>query len=193
MKEDNINRILDLGVEIIGRKGYHNLGLKELLDEAGIPKGSFYYYFKSKEDFGQKVISHYAENVLKYMNDILQDDSKSPGERLRIMFKDREKVYRNSGFREGCLMGTCSTELAGEYKSMQLLLEDKFLGWREVIDRCIVEGQKKGEFKTDLPSNDLADFIINNWEGALVRMKAARSIKPYLLFVDFTMRLILKV
>ncbi len=192
MKEDNINRILDLGVEIISRKGYHSLGLKELLDEAGIPKGSFYYYFKSKEDFGRKVISHYSENTLKYIKEILQDDSKSPGERLRYMFKEREKVYRMSGFKEGCLMGTCSTELAGQYQSMQLLLEDKFSDWREVISQCIREGQEQGEFQTDLPSDDLADFTINNWEGAMVRMKAAGSVKPYLLFVDYTMRLILR-
>ncbi|MDN5213413.1 TetR/AcrR family transcriptional regulator [Fulvivirgaceae bacterium BMA12] len=192
MKEENINRILDLGVEIISRKGYHSLGLKELLDEAGIPKGSFYYYFKSKEDFGQKVINHYSENTLKYIKEILQDDSKSPGERFRYMFKEREKVYRMSGFKEGCLMGTCSTELAGQYQSMQLLLEDKFSDWREVISQCIREGQEQGEFQIDLPSDDLADFIINNWEGAMVRMKAAGAVKPYLLFVDYTMRLILR-
>ncbi|MDN5204864.1 TetR family transcriptional regulator C-terminal domain-containing protein [Fulvivirgaceae bacterium BMA10] len=192
MKEDNINRILDLGIEIMNRKGYHHLGLKELLDEAGIPKGSFYYYFKSKEDFGEKVIAHYANNILKYMSSVLSDKSKGPGERLISMFQNNEKVYESSGFKEGCLMGKCSNELAGQYDSMQLLMDQKFSSWKGVISQCIKEGQEMGEFRSDLSADDLADFILNNWEGALIRMKATRSVKPYTLFVDYTMNVILK-
>lgn len=192
MKEDNINRILDLGVEIINRKGYHNLGLKELLDSAGIPKGSFYYYFNSKEDFGQKVISHYAEKSSNYMRSILSDKNKSPRERLLFMFHERSETYKRSGYTEGCLMGNCSNELAGQYESMQLLLEKKFSGWKEIVSQCISDGQELGEFNTELSPDDLADFIINSWEGALIRMKAARSDKPFQLFIDYTMNVVLK-
>ncbi|MGI9543176.1 MAG: TetR family transcriptional regulator C-terminal domain-containing protein, partial [Cyclobacteriaceae bacterium] len=192
MKEDNINRILDLGVEIMNRKGYHQLGLKELLNTAGIPKGSFYYYFDSKEDFGKKVISHYAENTLNYMSSILLDKSKSPGERLLLMFKDRGNAYKKSAYREGCIMGDCSNELAGQYESIQLLLENKFSSWSAIISECITEGQDIGEFKHELPPEDLADFILNSWEGALTRMKAARSNKPFELFIDYTMNVLLK-
>ena len=191
MREENIKHLLDLGVEIMSRKGYHQLGLKKLLDTAGIPKGSFYYYFKSKEDFGQKVISHYAENTLNYMRSILLDKSKSPRERFLFMFNDRAKVYMESDCREGCLMGDYSNELAGQYQSMPQLLENKFSGWTEIISHCIREGQEKGEFKTDLPSDDLANYIINSWEGALTRMKASRTVKPFELFIKYTMNVIL--
>lgn len=192
MKEDNINHILDLGVEIMTRKGYHGLGLKELLDEAGIPKGSFYYYFDSKEDFGRKVITHYAERSQKYMIDMLTDKRRSPRRRLENLFKDREKAYKSSGFKEGCLLGNCSTELAGQYESMQLVLANKFSDWKEVMSACIKEGQELGEFKAELPVDNLADFVINSWEGALVRMQATRSIEPFTLFADYVMNVVLK-
>jgi len=192
MKEENIKRLLDFGVEIISRKGYHNVGLKELLDSTGIPKGSFYYYFDSKEDFGRKVISHYAKNTLNYLRSILLDKSKSPRERLLFMFKDRASAYKKSAYQVGCLMGDCSNELAGQFKSMQVLLEKKFSTWRDVFKQCIEEGQQLGEFNNNLSAVELADFIINNWEGALSRMKATRSVQPFHLFVKYTMKVVLK-
>jgi len=192
MKEENTKRILDLGVEIISRKGFHHLGLNELLDSAGIPKGSFYYYFNSKEDFGRKVISHYANNTLNYLQSMLLDKKKNPHERLVFMFKDRAKTYKKSAYKEGCLMGDCSNELAGQIESMQVLLEREFLAWREVFKQCIEEGQQLGEFNNNLSAVELADFVLNSWEGALSRMKATRSVKPFHLFVKYTMKVVLK-
>ena len=192
MKEENIKRMLDFGVEIISRKGYHNVGLKELLDSTGIPKGSFYYYFNSKEDFGRKVISHYANNTLNYLQSMLLDKNKNPHERLVFMFKDRAKAYKISAYKEGCLMGDCSNELAGQIESVQILLEQKFSSWSDVIELCIAEGQQLGEFNKNLAADELADFVLNSWEGALTRMKASGSIKPFELFIDYTMNVILK-
>ena len=192
MKQENIDRILDLGVQILMRKSYHQLGLKELLDEAGIPKGSFYYYFDSKEDFGQKVIIHYAEQSAEAMKKVLLNQKKSPRERLELLFENQRKVYLKSNCTEGCLMGDSCNELAGQFPGFQKVLDEKFEGWQDILKACIAEGQDIGEFRKELPAEDLASFILNSWEGALVRMKASRLIKPFTLFMDYTFQLILK-
>ncbi len=192
MKEDKIKRILDLGVRVVSQKGYHHLGLKELLDTAGIPKGSFYYYFDSKEDFGQKVALHYARNFLEDLKLVLLDKSQSPSERFLALFDERFNAYAKCAYKEGCLMGDLSNELAGQINSMQILIEKEFSAWEEVISQCIREGQELGEFNKNFSADELANFILNSWEGALTRMKASRSKEPFELFVKYTMNLVLK-
>ncbi len=192
MKEDNIKRILDLGIRGISQKGYHHLGLKQLLDTAGIPKGSFYYYFDSKEDFAQKVVLRYSRNIVEHLKLFLLDKSKSPTERFLTLFDERLNAYAECAYKEGCLMGDLSNELAGQINSMQILLEKEFSAWEEVISQCITEGQKLGEFNQNLTADELANFILNSWEGALTRMKASRSKEPFELFVKYTMNLVLK-
>lgn len=186
MKTETIDKILDIGVSIMSKKGYHSVGLNEILKAANIPKGSFYYYFKSKEDFGSKVISHYADNASEYMKELLTDANVSPKKRLLNLFKDREKEYVTDGFRSGCLMGNCSNELAGSMPNIQLLLNAKFDVWQNIIADCIREGQEKGEFKMAIDPIQMSHFILNNWEGALLRMKATKSIKPFQLFVELS-------
>ena len=62
MKTETIDGILEIGADLILKNGYNNVGLNKILETANIPKGSFYYYFKSKEDFGIQVIKYYSEN-----------------------------------------------------------------------------------------------------------------------------------
>ena len=191
MKEENIDKILDLGVETLTRKSYHSVGLKELLDTAGIPKGSFYYYFQSKEDFGQKVIVHYSEKVQELLTDELTDDRRSPGQRFSRLFRKMIEAYKSADCKEGCLMGDTSNELAGQATTMQIILEQEFEKWSKILEGCISEGQVKGEFTRELKSKELADYILNSWEGALIRMKATRSIRPFKLFADYTLKSVL--
>ena len=192
MKEDNIKRILDLGIRVVSQKGYHHLGLRELLDTAGIPKGSFYYYFDSKEDFAQKVVLRYAKNIQEYLKLVLLDKSKRPTERFIALFDERLHSYSECAYKEGCLMGDLSNELAGQVSVIQITLEKEFISWEEVIAHCIKEGQEQGEFNQNLTANELAKFVLNSWEGALTRMKASRSKEPFELFAKYTMNLVLK-
>ena len=150
-----------------------------------IPKGSFYHYFKSKEDFGIQVIKKHSEDSLVYINSFLEDTSLSPLQRIYSLFEDVQKIYLKKDFKEGCLLGNCSTELGGQKTSFSSTLENEFLKMENEFIKCLEEAQTLGELKTDYSTEDLASFIVNGWEGALLRMKASRNLEPMKKFVEF--------
>ncbi|OJJ21807.1 hypothetical protein BKI52_15015 [marine bacterium AO1-C] len=191
MKEDNIKKILEAGIKLLSKKNFHQLGLQELLKTVNIPKGSFYYYFESKEDFAIKVVDYYTKTSAENMEKALLDQSKSPRTRLQDFFDQRVKDYRKDNFEVGCLLGDLTNEMAGQNQALRGTFEAKFLSWRTIIAQCITEGQKLGEFTKDQEAEELADYILSSWEGALIRMKAAGSEQPYTLFVNYTLNKIL--
>nr|WP_299070846.1 TetR/AcrR family transcriptional regulator [uncultured Allomuricauda sp.] len=185
MKAEVKDRILDIGVTIISKKGYNGIGIQEVLDEAKVPKGSFYHYFKSKEDFSIQVIKKHSEDSLVYINSFLEDTSLSPLQRIYSLFEDVQKTYIEKDFKEGCLLGNCSTELGGQKTCFATTLEDEFMKMENEFSKCLEEAQTKGELKTTHPTEELASFIVNGWEGALLRIKASRNLKPMKTFVEF--------
>ena len=185
MKTEVRDKILNVGVDIIAKKGYNGIGIQEILNEVNIPKGSFYHYFKSKEDFGIQVIKKHSEDSLVYINSFLEDTSLSPLQRIYSLFEDVQKIYLKKDFKEGCLLGNCSTELGGQKTSFSTTLENEFLKMENEFSKCLEEAQTLGELKTDYSTEELASFIVNGWEGALLRMKASRNLKPMKTFVEF--------
>lgn len=81
------DRILKVGIDILSKKGYNNVGLKEILALANVPKGSFYHYFKSKEDFGIQVISKYSSVGLCFLSSILKMNHYLPNLELSVFTK----------------------------------------------------------------------------------------------------------
>lgn len=185
MKTEIKDRILDIGINSISKKGYNGIGIQEVLDEAKVPKGSFYHYFKSKEDFGIQVIKKHSEDSLVYINSFLEDTSLSPLERIYSFFEDVQKELVKTEFKEGCLLGNCSTELGGQKACFSTILEDEFLKMENKFSKCLEEAKTIGELKTTNSSEELASFIVNGMEGALLRMKASRNLNPIKTFVKF--------
>ena len=187
MKKDTINNILEVGTDLILKNGYHNIGLNKILKEANIPKGSFYYYFKSKEDFGLQVIKYYSKKSLALLNSYLTDDSKSHKERIVSFFEDMLAVYRSKNFKEGCLLGNCSIELSDFSATFSQSIAAELSTWQECFENCIREGQKTGSIKADESARDLSNIVLTSWEGALLRMKSANnddSIRTFIFFLN---------
>src|SRR5271165_5761254 len=97
--------LLESGTAYIIAHGYHHSGLNDILAGAHVPKGSFYYYFASKEDFGLQILTFFAENNLSLLQRFLTDESMLPLERLRRYFEYNLDYLASSGFRQGCLIG----------------------------------------------------------------------------------------
>jgi len=187
MKKETVENILEIGTDLILKNGYHSVGLNKILKEANIPKGSFYYYFKSKEDFGLQVIHYYSKNALKILKNYLEDDTKSHKDRIISFFEDMIKVYEAKDFKEGCLLGNCSTELADFSNSFSNSVANELAIWQENFENCIQEGQTMGNIKTDESAKTVSDFTLTMWEGALLRMKSSKnvdSIKTFILYLD---------
>lgn len=191
MKEKTINNILELGADLMLKNGYHKVGLNKILQTANIPKGSFYYYFKSKEDFGLQVVKYYSTNSLNFLNQYLTDKTKDPKERIITFFQDMQNVYIEKNFKEGCLLGNCSLELSDLSESFSAVISEELEKWQTIFEKCIQEGQDLGVIKKDESAKMMSDFILTTWEGSLLRMKSSKSTESISTFIKFLDKYIL--
>jgi TetR/AcrR family transcriptional repressor of nem operon len=191
MKTETIDNILEIGTDLILKNGYNNVGLNKILQTANIPKGSFYYYFKSKEDFGLQVIKFYSENSLTFLKSYLTDTSKSPKERIITFFEDMQNVYADKHFKEGCLLGNCSLELSDMSEAFSNSVANELNKWQECFEKCIKEGQEENTIRSEESAKEMSDFILTTWEGSLLRMKSAKNTDSITTFIKFLKKYIL--
>jgi len=111
MSHTTRDHILDVGGRLVHHKGYTATGLQEILSEAGVPKGSFYFYFKSKEEFGLALIDHYRTVLANQAGPILRDESQAPLERLARFFLWFRVNFEREGFIKGCPLGNLTQEM----------------------------------------------------------------------------------
>ncbi|TDT44213.1 TetR family transcriptional regulator [Halospina denitrificans] len=170
--------IIQSGAELILRNGFRATGINTVLDEAGVPKGSFYYYFKSKNDFGLAVIDAYAESYRERLDATLGDDTRTPLERIRLYLDTAAGDVAASDYSKGCLIGNLGQELAAQNDAFRERLNDVFAAWEQRFRDCIAEGQQQGEVASELDPREAASLLLSGWQGALLRSKLTRSSEP---------------
>lgn len=180
MKTVKKEQILAAGLEVMHRQGYNGTGVKDIVDAAGIPKGSFYTYFESKEAFALEALDTFAERTLAAVTaECLTDSSLSPRERIRRLFDQMVERFRSDGcFNCGCFIGNLSQEMADTSDSIREKAEELFSRSKGALQQCIQKAQQAGEISSTQDSACLAEFIWNSWQGAVLDMKASRSIRP---------------
>jgi TetR/AcrR family transcriptional repressor of nem operon len=175
--------LIKVGAEIIAQQGFNSTGLNAVLSTAGVPKGSFYYYFPSKEDFGLAVIDESAESYNTKMRSYLQNTDVTPLKRIRNYMEDGIKAMETCACKRGCLFGSLSQELAGQNEVFRKRLEEVFQQWLDYFSDCLEEAKASGEIAKDSNTHELAELILNGWQGASLRAKVTKSVKPMKSFV----------
>jgi TetR/AcrR family transcriptional repressor of nem operon len=177
--------LIEVGLRHIHAHGYTATGVKEILDLAGVPKGSFYHYFPSKEAFAEEVLQRYGEQEIRRWERILGNDTLAPLKRLRKYFKELVSVFGQTGPISGCLLGNMSLEIADHSPKLQPLLQTSFGLWQQAIADVLRLAVKRGDLPRSTKPDKLAAFLLNSWEGALVRSKAEKSDEPLDTFLHF--------
>lgn len=187
-KED----IIQAGYDLIYNKGYNATSIRDITSKLGIPTGSFYNHFESKEAFGEEVLNFYVKNNSDFLKNVLLDDSGSPLENLKKFFKDiievQDKVMKCT---KACLLGNMTMELADVHEAFQSQFKSGFNEFTGYFETCLENARDKGEIKKDEDIKELATFIINSWYGALIRMKADKNIDALNNFYHFIFNKIL--
>jgi TetR/AcrR family transcriptional repressor of nem operon len=183
--------LLRAGVRLLHDSGYAATGIKEIVDAAQVPKGSFYNHFDSKEDFGSEVVDAYFERGHGELRALLTNETMPPLARLHTYFDERIRGYRAGGYLRGCLMGNLSLEVADHSALIRERLATHFRTWAALFENCIAEAQATGAIGSRLPAPLLAQFILNSWEGALLRMRAEQSDAPLYEFTEVVFRTVL--
>ncbi|MFA8342501.1 MAG: TetR family transcriptional regulator C-terminal domain-containing protein [Rhodothermaceae bacterium] len=174
-KTETKDKIIEIGAELIRKKGFNNTGIQEILNLAGVPKGSFYFYFKSKEDFGVELIKTYGNYFIAMMQKYFNEENLSGKEKLKNFFASRLNFMQEEDFSGGCPVGNLSQELGGINEVLRLELKKVFNTMTNLVARCISESVESGEIKSEKDPGELAAFVLNSWEGALMRVKVDKS------------------
>jgi TetR/AcrR family transcriptional repressor of nem operon len=168
-------RLIDIGTAIFTQKGFSSTGLDEIVQQAEVPKGSFYYYFASKEEFAHAVIRNYAGYFAKKLDRTLGDESLAPLARLKAFAEDATHGVLRYEFKRGCLVGNLGQEMASLEAEFRVVLLQVLDEWRERFRTCIDAAKAAGEIETTVDSAALAHFFWSAWEGAVLCAKLEES------------------
>jgi TetR/AcrR family transcriptional regulator, transcriptional repressor for nem operon len=179
--------LLDVGVGLMHQNGYNATGLSDILKAADVPKGSFYHHFSSKEDFAAAALAEYVAREGEHAASVLNDSRTPPLKRLKRYFTDLTKTYGQAGEIPGCMMGRFSLEMAVESPQLRKLISASFAGWQQKIAAVVQEAVEQKELPSDTEPEPLAGFLLNSWEGALLRSQAEKSDAPLKTFLRYAL------
>jgi TetR/AcrR family transcriptional regulator, transcriptional repressor for nem operon len=187
METDVRTQLLKQGMAMLLRHGYHDLGVNALLEATQTAKGSFYHYFKSKEQFGIEAIELYMGEVHGGLDACLGDTTLSPLKRVRRFFEMSEEKYRSEGYL-GCLLGGLGQELSGVSEAFRAKVEECFAAIGSRIAACLDLAVDRGELPKKTDTKQLARLLVNCWEGAALRSRLLRDPAPLREMLDFYFR-----
>jgi TetR/AcrR family transcriptional repressor of nem operon len=169
------DQILLAGLPVMFRSGYHGASVRDICAAAGAPQGSFTNHFRSKEAFAVEVLDQYFGYLKGLITTALNDETLSPRERLkRYLDVIIDKLERDR-WMIGCLIGDFSLQVTSHSKLLRKRLDAIFREWRGLFASCIAAAQLAGEVDSDFDAEDLAEFLLTSWQGAILRMKVERS------------------
>ena len=168
-------KLIDAGTELFLQRGYNDTGIQDILRHAGVPKGSFYHHFSSKECFGLAVVNHYAEQAAQALDETLGDSQAPALERVRLFFVEAFAEFEESDCRVGCLLGTLGQELAQSNDSFRQVIDAHLHVWAARIAECLEEAKSKGELSEACDATQMAQLLIDAFQGAALRMKLERN------------------
>jgi TetR/AcrR family transcriptional regulator, transcriptional repressor for nem operon len=187
MAESTKERLLEVGSAMLLERGYNHLGIQAVLEATGVPKGSFYHHFKSKEDFALQVVDRYMVEVHQGLDDCLNDGAHPPLRRVRNFFEGTVEKYRTEG-NLGCLLGGVGQELSGVSAVFREKIHWCFAEIARRIAACLEEARARGELPPDMDCRHTADLLLDCWEGAALRSRLLRDSSPLHAMLDFYFR-----
>jgi len=187
MAVETRQKLLERGMAMLLRHGYHNLGLSDVLEATDIPKGSFYHHFQSKEDFALQIIDLYMQEVHAGLEQCLGDETVPPLQRVRRFFEASIVKYRGEGYL-GCLLGGLGQELSGTSEAFRRKVEQCFAEIARRIASCLKEAIRRGDLPKDTNPQTMAELLVNCWEGAALRCRLRRDPAPLREMLDFYFR-----
>ncbi len=177
-KQANKETLLSQGVQLLMQQGYHGTGLKEILDAVQIPKGSFYNYFPSKESFAAEAIQHYIAPFIEQLQAHLQNPELDALTALNNYFNEMIAELKKAQFKGGCLLGNLMGEIGDTSELCQQSLQLAVHRYHSLLANGLKKAQMEGTVRIDKSADDMADLLVNTWQGALLRMKIEQSADP---------------
>jgi TetR/AcrR family transcriptional regulator, transcriptional repressor for nem operon len=167
-------QIIDAGLAELHARGYAACSVEDITKAAGVPKGSFYNHFASKEEFAVEVVRRYFQ-VSGWPTSF--EDRSAIG-RLRAGFEALYAGARDRSFSRGCMWGNLANEVADHSDTIRGELSEGLDAWSAIVTELVAEAQRDGEISSADDAAQLGRFIVNAWEGALTRSRVVKNGQP---------------
>lgn len=177
MKKSNLDmrqHIIDVAKSLMTHKGYTAVGLMEVLTTAGVPKGSFYHYFRSKEEFGQALLEEYFQEYIGRV-DIVMAAQGTGAERLIGYLGYWAKTQAFDHPEEKCLVVKLGAEVCDLSEDMRSVLEEGTALIIQRITRCVEQGMADGSITSTQNAQTLAESLYQLWLGASLLVKVRNT------------------
>jgi TetR/AcrR family transcriptional regulator, transcriptional repressor for nem operon len=172
------SRLLRRGADLVNSRGFNATGVQEITAAAGVPKGSFYNYFDSKEAFAVEILNEYWDSVVELYGPILREFDTPPISRILRYFTGLAKFHERRGFAVGCLIGNMALEVASS-EEVRAKLVIVYREWSAALAECLRDAQARKELAPGKDPNQLAATLIDAFEGAVMRAKVERGRGPF--------------
>ncbi|EXF42753.1 transcriptional regulator [Pseudomonas sp. BAY1663] len=190
-RNDKRELILTRGAQVMTRRGYHGTGVQEIVQAAGIPKGSFYHYFASKEDFALQALAYIYEPRLERYRAALANSASGPRQRILDYYAELVAHFARQERPEyHCFIGSLSFEMAELSQPIGRQVCAILARSVELLAACLDQARNAGEIASGCDCPALAEFIGDAWEGALLRMKVGGDAAPLQVFLEQLERLL---
>jgi TetR/AcrR family transcriptional repressor of nem operon len=173
--------IVDAALDQFHTHGFNAAGVKDITDAAGVPKGSFYNHFESKEALAVVALQRYGTTRRL---DELADASVPALQRLREHFRFLREENEARDYTRGCLIGDFGTEISDHSDTIRDAVRGSLASWADALSRAIADGQRDGTIRTGIDPRTAARFVLAAWEGTLISMRAERSSVAFEDFFD---------
>jgi TetR/AcrR family transcriptional regulator, transcriptional repressor for nem operon len=175
---DTRQQILDTARAIIAGKGFAAVGLSEILAAAGVPKGSFYHWFRSKDQFGEALLQRHFESYLQQVDASLGMRGRSAPERLLDFFGQWHALQSGDDPQARCLVVKLSAEVCDLSEPMRVVLERGTAQVVAQLESCLSEGIAAGELANCADPGEVALQLYQQWLGATLMARVTRSAEP---------------
>jgi TetR/AcrR family transcriptional regulator, transcriptional repressor for nem operon len=171
--------VLEAGMKLFIERGFNACSVQDITAAAGVPKGSFYNHFKSKQALAAEILTAYGKGTTD--RSILSNPEVPALARLKKHFAALNEYF--SRCRDGCLVGKFMAEVSDDTPQIRERLRSVLNLWGEQISSAIAQGQQEGSLRKDLDADDLAAFLIDSYEGAILRTRIEKSPRALKYFV----------
>ncbi|MCO6044185.1 TetR/AcrR family transcriptional regulator [Aeoliella sp. ICT_H6.2] len=189
---DTRQRIIEAATRAMIEKSYNGVGLNEILSSAGVPKGSFYHFFKSKEQLGIAVVEKATADKCKRLREHYSNRNLAPLARLQGLFQEVRADIVEGNVRSECVMCKLALEQAALSDLMRVAIRSGYDQFRALTAQVLREAQSEGEIDANLDAESLSDFLTVSFQGAMIRVEIDNELKPVDNFLHYAFEVLLK-
>ena len=172
----NRDRLLANGRKVVLERGYVGASVRDIVEAAGVPQGSFTNHFDSKEAFALEILELYFSDSCVVIRETLRNDALPPLKRLRAYFDATIAAIRDHDTKNGCLVGNFAAEASDHSEIIRKRLSEIYTELREAMGYCLKAAVKEGELPKNFKVSEVANFIVTGLQGAFLVSKVERDL-----------------